>query len=549
MRTRSLSPVLCLLQALCLLAMAPGLAAQSVSFASAPLSVTAGQSVTIRLNHQLSTNGQVRVQFYNDWAGVTKTSKVNISAGNRSTSLTLSIPASAVAGNKYRYHAELFDNQGRKVEQAFRANVRLTAGSTPTSVSFASAPGSVTAGSTYDIKVNYNLSTTGIVQVQFFTSGWQRLVAQHVNVPAGEGQKTISVRVPNGTAAGSSYRWQAVLYNRSWNKQKDTVKNGVSVGGDQRRVDPAGQTGRWTPGATISTGTGNPTKWFPKLGSNQNEYANTTENPLRYADDRNLAWMYSTSYAAKMPDGRGNYWLDGQGHLVMRIVTDKTESEWSRQKSQRRLSAFRQARGVGQQFAHGRALGRQVRVTQGRPALHQLPGSKPTSSRAGPPGSRSGSSPKPTARTTTTRWTAPRSTSLRSPRVPPRLSQYRVQRRQPLEGVWRLERQTIERRFDAHRAQPGGCARFRLARLRCGMDHVRSLKFYVDGELAHDHDQRPHSIGPRGHDAAADPRVPAQPLGRRLGRWPRAKGPNFSDDSSMREMSRVLVDYVHIHRK
>ena len=337
MCTRSLSSVLCLLQAVCLLAFSPGLAAQSVSLTSPPSSVTAGQRVTVRVSHNLATSGALRVQFYNDkWNGVASTGLVNISSGNRSRDMTLTIPAGTPTGGGHIWHAELFNSQSQKVKQAFGYGVTVGGAATSAaSVSFASTPASVTAGSTYNIKVDHNLSTTGIVQVQFFTSGWQRLAAKHVNVSAGSGQTTLAVRIPSGTAAGSSYRWQAVLYNRSWRKQKDTVRNGVSVASNSGGTN-VGIGGEFIPAGSwqiqwadeFNSGANQklkPTRWFPFLKTNSDEQpyqGKTGEYPLRAENGSAWAWFTSTSFDRKMADGDPTYWMQN-GKLVLRAVMDK----------------------------------------------------------------------------------------------------------------------------------------------------------------------------------------------------------------------------------
>ena len=66
-------------------------------------------------------------------------------------------------------------------------------------------------------------------------------------------------------------------------------------------------------------GTGEPTKWFPMIGYNSEAFKSQTEKALRWSGKtEESAWMYSTK--------TGNHWLDGDGNLVLRIVSDKTTS-------------------------------------------------------------------------------------------------------------------------------------------------------------------------------------------------------------------------------
>ena len=64
-------------------------------------------------------------------------------------------------------------------------------------------------------------------------------------------------------------------------------------------------------------GNGEITKWFPMIGYNSEAYKAETEKALRWSGKtEDSAWMYSTK--------TGNHWLDGEGNLVIRIVSDKT---------------------------------------------------------------------------------------------------------------------------------------------------------------------------------------------------------------------------------
>ena len=65
-------------------------------------------------------------------------------------------------------------------------------------------------------------------------------------------------------------------------------------------------------------GTGEPKKWFPMLGYDPDAFATKKAKGLRWTDAKeDSAWMYSTK--------TGNHWLDGKGNLVLRIVSDKTD--------------------------------------------------------------------------------------------------------------------------------------------------------------------------------------------------------------------------------
>jgi len=185
-------------------------------------------------------------------------------------------------------------------------------------ISIVNTPTNVTVGNTQPVTVNYNAPVSGLVQVQLFNSSWNLIANKHVSVSSGSGQVTLDISVPGSTPTGSNHIWQAILYNNSWVKLKEQIKYNITLSSGN---------GEWTPPGSNWTldwndefnGTGLPGQWFPMLGYNPDAYANNTEKALRWTGNTaNTAWMYSTK--------TGNHWLNGNGKLVMRAISDKTSS-------------------------------------------------------------------------------------------------------------------------------------------------------------------------------------------------------------------------------
>lgn len=78
--------------------------------------------------------------------------------------------------------------------------------------------------------------------------------------------------------------------------------------------------GKWTlDWADEFSGKGTPEKWFPLLGYNHVSFAENERKGIR--------WSGSTEESSQMYSTKaGNHWLNGDGQLVMRIVTDKTRT-------------------------------------------------------------------------------------------------------------------------------------------------------------------------------------------------------------------------------
>lgn len=65
------------------------------------------------------------------------------------------------------------------------------------------------------------------------------------------------------------------------------------------------------------SGEGEPAKWFPLLGYNAPAFEKSSRKGIRWSGKtEESSHMYSTR--------SGNHWLNGEGQLVLRIVTDKT---------------------------------------------------------------------------------------------------------------------------------------------------------------------------------------------------------------------------------
>ena len=96
------------------------------------------------------------------------------------------------------------------------------------------------------------------------------------------------------------------------------IPKGESVPSEEKEqwVPPGKWKLRW---ADEFSGRGEIKNWYPMLAYDPVAYQKNTSKGLRWSGStEESAWMYSTK--------TGNHVLDGAGHLVMRIVCDKTKS-------------------------------------------------------------------------------------------------------------------------------------------------------------------------------------------------------------------------------
>ncbi|KAA1261860.1 Glucan endo-1,3-beta-glucosidase A1 precursor [Rubripirellula obstinata] len=217
------------------------------------------------------------------------------------------------------------------------------------------------AGASAEITVTYESDVPGIVQVQLVDAGWKKVAEAIEKIDAGSGTIKLSVELPAATPPAADYLWQALLYNAEWKKQAEETVGDAVVGPssdspsaaskpaasksaqkpstkkpvttDPVKVSPSGQIvdstldeKQWVPPgnwkldwADEFSGKGLPEKWFPMIGYNPDAFKKNEAKGLRWTGPtEDSAWMYSTK--------TGNHMLTGSGQLAMRIVCDKTQT-------------------------------------------------------------------------------------------------------------------------------------------------------------------------------------------------------------------------------
>ncbi|MFG0255677.1 MAG: family 16 glycosylhydrolase, partial [Rhodopirellula sp. JB053] len=210
----------------------------------------------------------------------------------------------------------------------------------------------ISPGQTVSLSVRYQTSVKGLVQLQLFNSSWKKVTEKSTpTVVSDNGQARIEIKIPADTVAGENYLWQAVLFDGKWKKlaedtltkvrvsdssddtpapkslptEKQTNTNDVGESVPQTPSGDAGQTDQWVPPgdwqlewADEFDGRGEPKNWYPLLGYDPTAFRENTAKGLRWSGaSEDTAWMYSTK--------SGNHILDGKGHLVLRVVCDKTQ--------------------------------------------------------------------------------------------------------------------------------------------------------------------------------------------------------------------------------
>ena len=211
------------------------------------------------------------------------------------------------------------------------------------SIVLTKGPSEVTPGETYSITVDSDFPENGIVQVQLLQASWKRVAEKWKEIESGKQTTELQLAIPAEAVIGEGYFWQVLLYDQDWKKKKEVIvkdlktsdtkalivskppankKEQPSAAATTDVADPA----NWTPEGNWKIdwqdefdGTGEPKKWYPFLGHTPTDFTDKNEKGLRWTGkSEDTSWMYTSK--------TGNHWLNGEGQLVMRIVADKSQT-------------------------------------------------------------------------------------------------------------------------------------------------------------------------------------------------------------------------------
>jgi hypothetical protein len=292
--------------------------AQSINLNNAPTLMAPGSTHQVSVGYNSPSGGVVQIQLFDSSWNLVDNGWKSVGQGNGSTNIQINVPSNAAVGDGYFWQGLVYTSGWNKIHESLKTGVSIGAEQSD-SLDMSNAPLMLQPGNTYTISTDYFLQSDGIVQLQIFDSAWNKLDSPWANVDAGSGTHTFTVNIPSTATPGDGYLWQGVVYDPTWDHTFSDVVGGVSVGGSVAEYDPL-PAGNWElDWADEFSGVGEPEAWYPLIAYNHEEYATATEKGIRWTGDtENTAWMYSTK--------SGNHWQDGEGNLVLRIVSNKTES-------------------------------------------------------------------------------------------------------------------------------------------------------------------------------------------------------------------------------
>ncbi|WFB37760.1 glycoside hydrolase family 16 protein [Kiritimatiellota bacterium B12222] len=299
------------------------LVAASIELVNPPLTLTPGESYELTANYETTVSSIVMIQLFDsswnklagDWKSVASTTT--------SKTLSIEIPDSAISGSNYHWQVVLWDEAWGELAKDIVWTVSI--GSPPSLISL-NAPNLLIAGQTYEVSNNYTINENGVSMVQFLTSSWSKVASDWSTISAGSGSEDYTLTIPASTPAGTHYIWQAFIADSDWSKLKEEVRYHVTVQADQSSGEWLPE-GEWVLDEALSddfSGSGEVVGWYPYLGGGPHEYFeggshHLPEWPMRYTTDgdRETAEMYSSK--------TGNHWLNGSGQLVIRAISDKND--------------------------------------------------------------------------------------------------------------------------------------------------------------------------------------------------------------------------------
>ena len=320
--------------------------------AAPPTDIATGDTITIGADFDYPTAGTLKVQLFcstgDGWQNITQAS-TQISAGNnQQKNLSVNVPAGTTPGGGYLWMVQVHNASGGNKVEKFQYNVNLTAGP---AVTFAQPPPtSVGAGGTYPIATIVDYPTAGTLKAILFNtdSGWSNVAQKSIAINSGNGQQfDLNVAIPSDAAAGDGHVWMIQVHDPNGAVKKEQFVYNVTVGGGTPPPpQPPGNAGQFLPPLSSGSwnpvpdwadeftgnginGTNEPANWFAHMGTGWWSYDTTNEKGLRWSGSTpDSAWMFSTKFANTLSDGKGTYYLDGsaEGHLVLRAAVDKRDT-------------------------------------------------------------------------------------------------------------------------------------------------------------------------------------------------------------------------------
>ncbi len=295
--------------------------AQSIDFSTTPLELELGSTNQVPMLYNLPEAGIVQLQLLDENWNIVDNDWVAVDAGPNSATLTITVPADAAAGGSYFWQGILYDSQWGGLLQEYSDDVTIGS-SQPSQFDMADLPLSLDSGESHSITANYNSQSGGIVQLRLLDASGSEVDSDSTSVNVGAGNHTFSIEVPL-SETGDDYVWQAILQASDGSEEFNEQSAAVTLVGST--PPPTGDDplppGTWTldwndefSGDAFEV----PSKWYPFVANNPDNYSVNEEKGIRWTDgfDPATARMYSV---------KDQHWLDGNGNLVLRAVSDKTQ--------------------------------------------------------------------------------------------------------------------------------------------------------------------------------------------------------------------------------
>jgi lysophospholipase L1-like esterase len=186
---------------------------------TAPLdsvTVNANSSIALSATASDSDGSIAKVDFYQG----------NVLIGSDNTEPYSFTWANVAAGNYY-VTAKATDNFGLEV---FSSLARVFVKTVNESIGFYNPPMTLTAGSTYNVDIDYSAAQSRIIDLYLYDQSWRKIASKHVTVTAGSGRKSISITVPANTTPTTGGIWAVNLWKSDWSGVvKSATRTGVKI--------------------------------------------------------------------------------------------------------------------------------------------------------------------------------------------------------------------------------------------------------------------------------------------------------------------------------
>ncbi len=204
-----------------------------INWLSIPQSIQSGSTYTVELEYGLQQDGLIYLLVMNEsWEKIGEVWTTNLTTGNHTISLPITIDGAASEGNNY-IQAQLLDLDWAAIGVDNIQETIIGSGNpaSSNSLSWINLPSQVSTGSSYQVDIAYTLTEPGLIYLILMDDNWNKIGEVWSNVASGSNTESLQLEVTGNHSAGNNYL-QANLFDSNWAEiGADMIAETITGGG------------------------------------------------------------------------------------------------------------------------------------------------------------------------------------------------------------------------------------------------------------------------------------------------------------------------------